>query len=124
MKPWKYKLHFITSEFFYYSLFTYIILFISETLRRGFVSYFFDLNMLLAIVLFSGGIMIVTNNDKLKTSKLSSAEIQNTIFLAFGAGILVYYRTQTLGKLAWVLSAITILIISLTSVVLINEKES
>ncbi|SRR6266403_2262056 len=128
MKHWKPKLHIIAEEFFQFSLITYLILFLTETLQTGFVSNFFNLNILLEIVLASGVIMVLTHDEKLdlptKPRKLKFFDIVYILLLALGGGSLVYYKTLDLGSIAVWISLLTGgIIILLSLLVLIDDKK-
>src|SRR5437868_3056023 len=99
----KLKTHIISEELFQFALVTYLILILSETVKTGFVSNFFNLNILLTIVLLAGILMVMTNTEYEYPSelpsvpkKITSADVQNIILLAVGGGLLVFYKTQDL----------------------------
>jgi hypothetical protein len=50
-------------EFFQVFLVTYLLLTLAETFREGFVSNFFSINYLLAVVLISGVAMVLTESE-------------------------------------------------------------
>lgn len=126
MKIWQAKLHLLSEEFFQYSLITYLILLLAETLKEGFVSFFFNLNILLVVVLVSGVILVLTHSEKLELikekHKLKQSDIEYTIVLAIGGALLVYYKTQELGTIAIIISVLTALIIILLSILLLTEE--
>lgn len=127
MKPWKLKIHLIAEGIFQYSLITYLLLLLAETIQEGFVSFFFNLNLLLIVVLISGIMMVLTHEEKLEPhsppQKMTSADLQNTLFFAIMGGLLVYYKTQLLGKLSILLAILTGTIIILLSVLLFTNPE-
>jgi hypothetical protein len=53
----------ISREFFQVFLVTYLLLTLAETFREGFVSNFFNINYLLAVVLISGVAMVLTESE-------------------------------------------------------------
>jgi hypothetical protein len=120
MKAWKVKVHIILEEFFGFSLVSYLILLLIENIKAGAVSSLFDMHILLAIVILSGIGMIVTftpYNEK-STEKIVSADIQNFLFLTIISGLLVYYNTQDLGSLAFIITGAAICLISLITFIL------
>lgn len=130
MKLWKIKIHLISKEFFQYSLVTYLILLLAETLKQGIVSFFFNLNILLGIVLISGVVMVLTHNEKLdeklkpeKKQKITAKDIEYIIILASGGAILVHFKTQDLGSVSIIISVITAIIIVLLSLLVLSENE-
>ena len=52
MSPKKIKIHVIAEELFQFSLVTYSILIVVETIKQGFVTNFFNINIRLFFVLF------------------------------------------------------------------------
>ncbi len=130
MKIWKVRIHFIAKEMFQYSLITYLLLLLAETLKQGLVSFFFNLNILLVVVLFSGIIMVLTQNEKLdealKTQehhKLKTSDVEYIIILAAGGALLVWFKTKDLGVLAIIISILTVIIIILLSLLVLIDKE-
>src|SRR5260221_14684006 len=99
----KYKLHIYMQELFQFSLVTYLILQLAETIQEGFVSFFFNINYLLFVVITSGLLMILTENPNVlpqPPKKITSFDVQNIILIAIGGGLLVHYKTQDLGKIS------------------------
>jgi hypothetical protein len=69
-------------EFFQVFLVTYLLLTLAETFREGFVSNFFNINYLLAVVLISGVAMVLTESEltvKKLRKRVSKAVIILTI---------------------------------------------
>jgi hypothetical protein len=130
MKLWKVRIHFISKEVFQFSLITYLILLLAETIKQGLVSFFFNLNILLIVVLFSGVVMVLTHNEKLdevlKTEekhKIKTSDVEYIIILAAGGALLVWYKTQDLGILSIIISVLTAIIIVLLSLLVLTDKQ-
>jgi len=123
---WKIKIYLIVKEIFQYSLVTYLILLLAESIKEGIVSYFFNLNILLGVVLISGIIMILTYDERLMmkspSKRKSKIDIVWSIVFAVGGGALVVYKTMDLGVVSLVVGSITGIIIVLLSLLLLNEK--
>jgi hypothetical protein len=64
-------------EFFQVFLVTYLLLTLAETYREGFVSNFFNINYLLAVVLVSGLAMVLTETEQkqVKLHKLAARAV-------------------------------------------------
>jgi len=128
MNKWKHYVRDASEGFFQFALGTYVLLLLLETIKAGFVSYFFNLNLLLGVVLGSGALTALTQgthegNEKEKHSKRNlGADIQNSIFLAVGGGLLVFYKTQDLGDMAFVVAILTMLLIMLLSFLLLTDS--
>lgn len=209
-------LYIFSKELFSASLLVYLVLLILETIKSGFVTFFFNINIILILVLISGIIMVVTESKnrpelnaeavaervwryffrtirhkseneeiwkrvltevrtkillkknyrfdfsdwnlvsrhldfqkwaqinlptfyrfkylgisekdwhyfkkQLKT-RLKVMDIQFIVLLSFAGGLLVFYKTQTLGIIAFFISSITIIIIFLLSLLIFTEEE-
>lgn len=126
-KIWKIRFYVIAKEFFQYSLITYILLFIAESLQPGIVSYFFDPTLLLGVVLLSGVIMVVTYNEKVEVlfppKERKKRDILVSIVLAIGGALLVFYKTQDLGIVSIIISAISAGIIILLALLILQNPE-
>ncbi|MDI6821515.1 MAG: LytR C-terminal domain-containing protein [Actinomycetota bacterium] len=109
------------------SLATYLILLLLETIKEGFVSFFFNLNILLVIVLVSGVIAALTSREEkeeVRHEVITLKELGFIIGLGILGAILIWYKTAGLGNLSRLLSFISgILIILLSILVLGGEKE-
>ncbi|MGH7204035.1 MAG: hypothetical protein ACREHC_06345 [Candidatus Levyibacteriota bacterium] len=130
MKQWKIKLHVVSEQFFQYSLMTYLLLLLTETIKEGLVSFFFNLNILLGVVVLSGIVMITTHNEKYdvqiqtkKKPKILWWDILYTILLAFGGAVLVFIKTHDLGSLSLFISLLTGGIIVLLSILVLTERD-
>lgn len=71
MKKAKSLLSTVSEELFQVSIVLYLILLLAETVKAGFVSNFFNLNILLWIVLISGVGMILTGVEKSNSKTLT-----------------------------------------------------
>lgn len=80
-------LNVIGREFFQASLVTYLVLTLTETLKEGFVSNFFNMNYLLAAVLVSGIMMVLTDQEQSRSAsnELSQSIIRLAILSAYQA---------------------------------------
>lgn len=125
MKIWKIKLHIIAEEFFQYSLVTYLFLLIAESLKEGLVSYFFNFNLLLFIVMLSGLIMALTDykgiNALKRRRKITSQDIEHVFLLTVVGGLLALVRTSELGTNAVIIAAVTAVLIASLSILLLTE---
>lgn len=69
------KLHITSREFFQTQFFAYLILAVAETIKKGMVSNFFNMNYLLAVILILGVIMVATEKEeKIKSFKRIAKE--------------------------------------------------
>ena len=128
MKTWKIKIHVFAQAFFQYLLITYLILLLIETLKEGFVSFFFNLNILLVVILINGFIIVLTHHDKLEainftSKKITRSDVEYTVTFALGGALLVYFLMQELGVLSFILAALTAVIIIFLSLLLFFEQK-
>lgn len=130
MKLWRIKIHFIAKEIFQYSLLTYLILFLTEMIKQGLVSFFFNLNILLFIVLLSSIIMVLTNNERLEKElkskdifKLNILNVGYIIIFTASGGFFVWYETQDLGVVSIIISVISAILIVLFSFLIFFDSK-
>ena len=125
MKKWKLKLQLIIEEFFQFSLLTYVLLLLAETVKEGIVSSFFNLTILLVVVVASGVITILLHNEKVTVTsaakKITKLDKTYTLLLAVGSSILIYYQTQSLGDIALLIAFIAGIIVILISSLLLRD---
>lgn len=114
----KIKIGIIIDELFKFSLITYLILILAETVKVGFVSFYFDLNYLLLVVLVSGIIIAILGHEKVisdEKSKLTERDINSIIIFSLIGGFLVYYKTQDFGLVSLIITLLSSIIIFLLS---------
>ena len=122
----KNKMVVIGEELFQVSLITYLIFLIIETIQEGFVTNFFNINILLILILI-GGITKITLSSKknaVTTIKIEEKKIDLVYIITFGlvGGALVYYKTSELGTISIAISIITSLIVCLLLYILSSEE--
>lgn len=128
LKLCKVKTYIIAKEFFHYSLITYLIILIAETIKEGIVSYFFNINILLTVVILSGFVMAITYDEKLNLhtptlKKITYRDIIFSILLALGGGFFVYVGTFDMGNVAIVVGCLAVILILLLSLLLLTSTE-
>jgi hypothetical protein len=127
MKIWKIKTHLVAEEFFQYSLITYLLLLFAETFKQGFVSFFFDPNILLVVVLISGVVMVLTHHEQLerlnKPHRITGSDIQNIILFSAGGAMLVFYKIRDIGTIAIGIALLTAVIIGVLSVLILTDEQ-
>ncbi len=142
-KKIKSPLGIIFTELFTVTLIVYLICLLLENLRDGYVSKFFDINILLLVLLVSGIIMIsplgykrqITMWDTIDskftflTSLLEKTGITENDFyyillLGAGSGFLIYFNAHYLGLVAIIIAGLSTLTISLLSYLMFVEQDS
>ena len=119
------KIGIISEEVFQFSLITYLILLIAETVREGFVTFFFDLRYLLIVILISGIFMSFLAPKRSDRTVRRAEKLQRswvTIF-CIGGGLLVYYKTQDLGNISLFFAGFSAILIFLFTYLLSTEDE-
>jgi len=129
MKFWKIKVHIIAQELFQFSLIIYLILVLLESLKQGFVSSYFNLNIIFGILLISGLCMVLTDTKqttKLLPSgkKITSADVQNSVLFAISGAVLIYFETKVLGPISYIISVLSFILILLLCLLLLSENDS
>lgn len=126
MKIWLIKIHLIAEEFFQFSLITYLLLLFTEAIKKGFVSFFFNPNILLTIVLVSGIIMVITDNPAFRSpahhKKISFSQKLYLCLLTIGSMFLLYATVAHLGPIALIITIIMGTLIVFLSLLLFEEK--
>ena len=112
-------------EFFSVILVTYLLLLLLEEIKEGFVSNFLNLNIILGITLISGIITVFGGEGKKKEIEHFEKKDYMWIFAlgALGAA-LIFYKTRSLGTLAYLISAISGILIVLLSVLILGDDSS
>lgn len=113
----------INQDIFGVSLSLLIILVLLETIKEGFVSFFFNINYLLVVVLASGVITVLAGEEKTgeepRVQKPAFRDFAIVIGLGVLGTVLVWYQTARVGEIAYLLSIISGVLIVLLSVLLL-----
>src|SRR3989338_4064766 len=120
----------LVSEIFKISLLSYLVFYLIEDFFPGFVSGFFNMNILLGIVVGSGVFTVISHKEESKEgegkevkNKIRARDIVFIVILSIIAGGLIYLKTKDLGKLGLAISIISGIIILLMSILLLTEEE-
>ena len=113
----------VNQDIFGVSLSLYLIFVLLETIKEGFVSFFFNINYLLVIVLASGVITVLTGEEKAEEKPIVQKPAFKDFAIVIGFGILgtvlVWYQTARAGEIAYLLSITSGVLIVLLSVLLL-----
>lgn len=115
------------TEIFKISLVSYLIYYLIEDFKTGFISSYFNLNILLWTTIISGVLTVWTRGDESREEKKEPEKIRARdyifiVLLGLAAMTLIYYKIKTIGWLAYVISPISGIIIILLSILLLNES--
>ena len=136
----------IVTELFQVSLVTYLVLLLAENIVPGSVSDFFNLNILLALVVTGCVFMVLPVSEKkwkdekkmlqkflhlafeewdkeVGRVKKSRFEWLYVFLVSYGGGALVYYKTRELGAIAIALAILAGIIIWLLSHLILSEED-
>jgi purine-cytosine permease-like protein len=118
----------ITTEVFQVSLITYLLFYLIDNFKIGFISDYFNLNALLWIALASGTLSIWFKSDVIEEKTESKAvKIRNYIFIIALSLIsvgLIYYKIKSIGKFSYFVSPLCGLLILLLSILFLHDSES
>lgn len=118
----------IAQIFFSGMLILYLVLLIVEELSGGFVSNTFPPDILLLPIVLSGIIFIaIPSDDKItdhKTENHKVIDIVLVLFFSITGFAVVYYKMNSLGITAWVLSIAVGLIILILGVIMLLSDET
>ncbi len=121
------KIKIITNEIFQVSLITYLVFILIESFREGFVTMFFNINILLAIVTLSGLTVALLGGGNEENNNIhKKLKYEEDWFTpacaAIVTGVLVYFKIQNLGILAAFISII-VAVISFYLIYLVKNFE-
>lgn len=116
----------IISEIFKVSLISYLIFYLVESFKAGFIADYFDLNILLIITILSGVFTVLFKKEeeaKKEVQKIKKRDYVFIVTLGVVATGLIYYKIKEIGWLSYVISPISGIIIILISILLLNEQQ-
>lgn len=116
------------SNVFIASLMCYVLILFLEELKPGFISFYFNTNIILGILLFSGLVTIFFHNDNKKPGAVRKVRFFD-YSMAFSLGVisffLLLYKTRDLHYLGYIVSGTSGLIIVLIILIsFYNDEES
>lgn len=113
----------LAKDIFEVSLVSYLVFYLIDQIKQGFVSNFFNLNYILWTAIVSGIISAFSKEKEEKTKPLTTRDyIFITVLAIIGAAI-IFYKTQDLGWLSWLVSAIAGILIVVISILLLSKDE-
>jgi len=117
----------LNQNIFEASLVLYLVFLLLEMIKEGYISFFFNLNILLVVVLISGVIAVLVGKEEVEEeTQAQNVTLKDLIFI-LGLGILgtilVWYKTADLGALSYLLSIISGILIVLLSVITLGGEE-
>lgn len=102
----------------------YLILLLIEQIWKGSVSFYFNLNYLLIVVIIIGILDVFSEHQEKKQEKIKPRDYLFIIVLGILGFIIIKFKTGELGWLSWLISIIAgILIILLSILVLEDDKK-
>jgi hypothetical protein len=113
----------VANEIFPISLATYLLLFLIDIIKPEFVSYFFNLNILLVVVIVSGFIMAVCVDEEPVEKRAEPVNWKYIAGVSFLTAIMVYYKTEQLQGFSFVMTILTGGIIFLLSYIISVEQD-
>jgi hypothetical protein len=123
----KEKINIVITEVFHVSLITYVLFLLVEIVYEDFIRFFFNLNILLGIVLVSGIASTLFATIKEESKKHTGhKELDRFVILIFsvGGGFIVLQKTYDIGFMSLVISLATALIIAFLSHLILSPETS
>ncbi len=117
-------IHIVSAELFQISFATYLILLLLENIQKGFVNNFFNLNILLGVIVTGGMLKVVTGKKTMHIilDKIHENDWLYILALSIGGGMLVYVKTLELGTVSTIISFSAAIIILLLSYLIFSES--
>lgn len=104
-------------------LVAYLILLLIEQTFLGSVSFYFNLNYLLIVVLVAGILDVFSYHKTRKEEKPTKKDHFFIALLGIAGCIIIKVKTAQLGWLSWLISAIAGILIILLSLLVLEENE-
>lgn len=121
------KLYIIAKELFQFSVGVYLFLLLGESMKEGFVSLFINLAIILAIVIVSGFLMMVTYTkyptQQRESSMLVSADVEKAILFSFVGSFVVYSITKDLGWISYTVAGLSAVILLFIILLIYKEQQ-
>lgn len=134
----KTKINIIAEELFQVSFIFYLLFILTDTVLKGFVSYFINLNILLIVVILSGVLMLIpipfwgNYKTKIKTILIEAFELWDEngdkhlawsyIFtLGIMGGLIVYFKSPQMGNTSLILALATSILIYIMSYIIHHD---
>ena len=104
-------------------LVTYLILLLLEQIWTGIVSVYLNLNYLLIIVIIAGILDVFSEHPKPKKEKVRKLDYAFIIVLGILGFAIIKFKTGDLGWLSWLISIIAGILITLLSLLVLEDEE-
>jgi len=114
----------IIKEIFKVSLISYLLFYLVENFMTGYITDYFNLNILLIITIISG-ILTVAGEKEVGEKEERRIKVKDYIFiiiLGLVAAGLIFYNIKEIGKLAYLISIVSGIIIVLISILLLKDS--
>lgn len=120
----KRSIYSILAEIFKVSLLTYFILLIVEEFNEGMISNYFNLNILLTIIIVSGISSVLLHSDDEVEQKKSRRikELYMIIGIAIIGGVLIFFKLRDIGTIAYIVSFLFIVLTIIISILIVDDK--
>ncbi len=94
-------------ELFKASLISYLLLYLIDELWPGFVLNYYNLNIILLVIIISGILALWVKEDK-NAKKTYNERIGMIIMVLFslGAGLLIFFKIKQIGWIAYIISIV------------------
>lgn len=113
----------LINHLFQYLLVVYLILLLLEQIFSGFVSQYLNLNYLLIIVIIVGVLDVFSEHPFLIQKKPNKLDYIFIIILGILGFAIIKFKTQELGWLSWLISAVAGILIILLSILVLEDED-
>jgi uncharacterized membrane protein len=114
----------INHDLFVNFLIVYLLLLLIETVWEGSVSSRIRLNYLLLLIIITGVVSILSREEAMEARKPVTAGKTDYILagvMGIAGGVIVWYKTQNIGALSYIISATSGILIILLSILILEE---
>lgn len=114
------------NEIFKISLISYLLFYLIDDFKNGFISNYFNLNILLITVIITGVLTVLLKSEKeeRENNKIRRRDYIFIIILGVITAGIIYYRIKEIGKLSFAIAIISGVIIILLSILFIGESSN
>ena len=113
----------LVNHIFQTILVSYLILLLLEQIWNGFVSVYLNLNYLLIVVIITGILDVFSEHNIIETKKPKITDYIFIVILGIVGFFIISFKTQALGALSWVISAIAGILIILLSLLILGDDK-
>lgn len=106
------------------SLIGYLMLFLFESIKEGFVSNYFNMNIFLWVCFASGAVLVLIKEDaKPQKTKITARDYVFILFIGICGGLIIWLKTKEMGYVSYLIGVISGILIICLSILLLSENK-